>query len=53
MLVWVATALVWAMLLAAPRSVVELQVQRRRGQGRGADGRTPPAQLQLQALAAA
>ena len=36
-LVWVATALVWAMLLAAPRSVVELQVQRRRGQGRGSD----------------
>ena len=35
--VWVATALVWAMLLAAPRSVVELQVQRRRGQGRGSD----------------
>ncbi len=36
-LVWVATALVWALLLAAPRSVVELQVQRRRGHGRGSD----------------
>lgn len=37
LLVWVATALVWALLLAAPRSVLELQLQRRRGQGRGSD----------------
>lgn len=36
-LVWVATALVWALLLAAPRSVVEVQLQRRRGQARGSD----------------
>jgi hypothetical protein len=36
-LVWVATAVVWALLLAAPRSVVELQMQRRRGQGHGSD----------------
>lgn len=36
-LVWLATALIWALLLAAPRSVVELQLQRRRGQGRGSD----------------
>ncbi|HOQ54441.1 MAG TPA: M50 family metallopeptidase [Micropruina sp.] len=36
-LVWVATALVWTLLLAAPRSVVELQVQRRRGRGAGSD----------------
>lgn len=36
-IVWVATALVWALLLAAPRSVIELQLQRRRGQGRNSD----------------
>lgn len=36
-LVWVATALVWALLLAAPRSVIELQLQRRRGRGTGSD----------------
>ncbi|MFT3860010.1 M50 family metallopeptidase [Micropruina sp.] len=36
-LVWVATALVWALLLAAPRSVIELQLQRRRGRGGGSD----------------
>lgn len=36
-IVWVATALVWALLLAAPRSVIELQLQRHRGQGRNSD----------------
>lgn len=36
-LVWVATTLVWALLLAAPRSVVELQLQRRRGRAAGSD----------------
>ena len=36
-LVWMATALVWALLLAAPRSVVELQAQRRRGRGLNSD----------------
>lgn len=36
-LVWVSTVLVWAVLLAAPRSVVELHLQRRRGQGRNSD----------------
>ena len=33
---WLATALVWVVVLAAPRSVVELQRQRRRG-ARGTD----------------
>ena len=36
-LAWAATALVWALLLAAPRSVIELQLQRRRGHARGSD----------------
>lgn len=34
---WVAHLLVWALLLAAPRSVVELQRHRRRGGGRQSD----------------
>ncbi|MFC5042366.1 M50 family metallopeptidase [Ornithinimicrobium kibberense] len=36
LLSWLATALVWVVVLAAPRSVVELQRQRRRG-ARGTD----------------
>ena len=36
LLSWLATALVWVLVLAAPRSVVELQRQRRRG-ARGTD----------------
>lgn len=34
---WLAHLLVWVLLLAAPRSVVELQRQRRRGAARGSD----------------